>query len=229
MTPDQEKLVLDNQMLVVNCAKFLKMSVPSLIYDDLIGEGNLALVWCAINFNSSYEVKFRTYARRRIVGSLRDYQRSIDFVGRNTRNCTTELEKLSPEVADASDSELALLLSASRKTVSYARQLAYNGRNGGSIQRIDDYDFLRCRETSPEKLAINSSASSLVQQFLSGLTLKQQTAIKLYYLEDRTMLEIAEILKVNESRVSQLISRAKRRSLTFLCQAGLTSSQQIMA
>ena len=53
--------------------------------------------------------------------------------------------------------------------------------------------------------------SEQVRQVLQSLPERERLIVELYYYRDRNFKEIAEILGVTESRVSQLHTRMKKR------------------
>lgn len=61
MTPEQQKLVLDNDRIVYSTLK--RFNIPSYEYNDYKQEGLLALCRAAVNFNPEIG-KFSTYAFR---------------------------------------------------------------------------------------------------------------------------------------------------------------------
>lgn len=80
MTPEQQKLVLDNDRIVYSTLK--RFNIPSYEYNDYKQEGLLALCRAAVNFNPEIG-KFSTYAFRYVYNSLQTYKnkRSFDKLG----------------------------------------------------------------------------------------------------------------------------------------------------
>ncbi len=82
LSPEGQDLVLRYLPLARSLARPLKAHWPH-VRDDLDGAACLALVEAAESFDVSRNIKFATFARYRIVGALRDLQRSlIDRKGR---------------------------------------------------------------------------------------------------------------------------------------------------
>jgi RNA polymerase sigma factor for flagellar operon FliA len=51
----------------------------------------------------------------------------------------------------------------------------------------------------------------IIKKVLKEMNEKEQLVIQLYYFEELSLKEIAEILKVSESRISQIHSKAIRK------------------
>ena len=61
---------------------------------------------------------------------------------------------------------------------------------------------------SPEENLDKKELTQKLSEALSKLTEKEQQIITFYYYEEMTLKEIAEVLEVSESRISQLHTRA---------------------
>jgi RNA polymerase sigma factor (sigma-70 family) len=80
MTPAQQALALHYLPLARNLAKpFKKAWAP--YWDDFESAACLGLVQAAQSYDASKEVEFPTYARRRILGELRDVKRDMQLSG----------------------------------------------------------------------------------------------------------------------------------------------------
>ena len=63
-------------------------------------------------------------------------------------------------------------------------------------------------EESPFEICLRSERSEYLAQAIATLSEKEQMVISLYYREEMTMREVAAILDLAESRVSQIHSLA---------------------
>ena len=60
----------------------------------------------------------------------------------------------------------------------------------------------------PDKVVEKKKLKKLLMEVLETLTDKEKKVVLLYYYEDMTLKEIANVMDVSESRVSQLHSKA---------------------
>ena len=63
----------------------------------------------------------------------------------------------------------------------------------------------------PEKVMEKKELKKMLMESLEALTEKERKVIVLYYYEELTLKEISRILKVSESRVSQLHTKALQK------------------
>jgi DNA-directed RNA polymerase specialized sigma subunit len=85
MTPEQEKLILENQIISKSIARKYARGIFTGMLDDFQGEAALALVEAAIKFDSSKKVKFTSYANKIVSWRLQDYLRKLDVMSRSER------------------------------------------------------------------------------------------------------------------------------------------------
>ena len=84
------------------------------------------------------------------------------------------------------------------------------------IYEKNNEDALKTSAHDPSRIVENQEMNDMVKQVVGGLPEKERMVIVLHYYEGLTMKNIAKILGVSESRVSQIHSRTlmrMRRSL----------------
>lgn len=169
-------------------------------------------------------IKFETYAITRIRGSMIDGLRAMDWVPVSVRQKSKELERTYAVLEArlgraASDAEVAREMGLTiDEFASLLRDVSTN-----TIISLDD--FLPGEEGDEKKKRIldiledqNASDASLFVEFrevkevlakaISRLPDKEKTVIYLYYYEGLTLKEIGAVLKLSESRISQLHTKA---------------------
>lgn len=185
-------------------------------YEDLIGFGIFGLIDAIDKFDINRDLKFETYAQIRIRGSIIDSLRKIDWVPRGLRKKAKEIEKA------VSIIENKLGRSATIKEI--ANELNINEIEVESIlSEISTINVLSLEETlvskgdiylnlsdleSPEKKFEIKELKSILKEAIEDLNEKEKIVVSLYYFEELTYKEIANILEVSESRISQLHSKA---------------------
>jgi RNA polymerase sigma factor for flagellar operon FliA len=87
-----------------------------------------------------------------------------------------------------------------------------------SLVSLDDYldqnyettfnGLVSNRQDSPEERAERQERQDMLAEAIEKLTDKEKQVITLYYYEDLTLKEIAGIMQVSESRISQIHTKA---------------------
>ena len=91
----REKLILHYTSLVKYVVGRLALKLPrSLEQDDLISFGVVGLIDAIDRFDLSHQVKFETYALRRIRGQIIDALRNLDIVPRSTYTNTRKIQEV---------------------------------------------------------------------------------------------------------------------------------------
>src|SRR5688572_17529754 len=92
-SPDRTALIEEHVSLVRYLAARVSAKLPPGIeVDDLVGAGMIGLIDAADKFDPSRGARFRTYAERRIRGSILDHLRSLDWAPRSLRRRARELD-----------------------------------------------------------------------------------------------------------------------------------------
>jgi RNA polymerase sigma factor FliA len=219
----REKLILEYSHLIKFVAGRLSIYFGSNVeYDDLVGFGVFGLIDAIDKFDVNKGVKFETYASLRIRGSIIDSIREMDWVPRSLRQKSKELEKIYFEVENdlghsASDKEVADRMGISvnefgkllndvnlSSMVSLEEFLEQNYEIGVDVPNLNKDDH-------PEKYVEINEIKDILGDAVNKLPEKEKTVISLYYFEELTLKEISAILKVSESRISQLHTKAVMR------------------
>lgn len=202
--------------LVERVASALASRLPREVeLSDLTQAGFLGLLDAAAKFDWDKGVRFSTYAELRIRGAILDSLRSLDWVPRSLRRRRRQLQSarhlLESRLGRApNEEELAveLKLSVSElRTAAEGVRRAEVAASSESVDRVvpllsdpnalDPFRDLEQRET--EKLL----AAAMAQ-----LRERERLVLTLYYRDELTMREVGRALGVNESRVSQIHSKA---------------------
>lgn len=219
----REALILEYSHLIKFIAGRLNIYFGSNVeYDDLVGFGVFGLIDAIDKFDINKGVKFETYASLRIRGSIIDSIRELDWVPRSLRQKNKELEKAYWEVENelghsASDRDIAERLGVSldefykilnqvnvSSMISLEDFLEQNFEKGVDVPDSNSVDM-------PEHEAELSELKDILGESIDKLPEKEKTVLTLYYYEELTLKEISEIMKVSESRISQLHTKAIMR------------------
>ena len=193
----REQLIVEYSPLVKIVAGRLSMYLGNNVeYDDLVGFGVLGLIDSVDKFNTSLNVKFETYASIRIRGSIIDQIRKLDWIPRSIRS----KQKTYKDEYYLTQSKLL------------GTNLVYIDDNSTNSEDKDKYSISETLEQTtfitPECSILKEELSEKLKYVLGKLTDKERKVVELYYYEELTLKEIANIMEVTESRESQLHTKA---------------------
>jgi RNA polymerase sigma factor for flagellar operon FliA len=215
---DREALIREHAPHVKYIAERFAVRLPSHItVEELESAGTVGLLDALNNFDPGKGVKFKTYATYRIKGAMLDELRRMDWAPRSVRR---DVQKIETAVNDArfrygrepSNTEIARELGVDMN--GYFKML--QGTQGVKVLSLDDkgpdgaqsnFDKLASNERSPLEEVQKKELKHILAAALKTLTKREQMVMSLYYYDELTLKEIAEILGVTESRVSQIHSK----------------------
>jgi RNA polymerase sigma factor for flagellar operon FliA len=213
--PERDRLIAENLEVAERIAARIARRCPSFIgRDDLHAAALLGLTEAAARYDSSREEPFIGFAEKRIRGAILDELRRGDMMPRRTRKLAREigavLVQLERELSrPPTDEEVAARLGVSLDEYkSELEQLVHV--TVGSLDEMEN-DSLRSMESSPEQEAGRKAAMRRVRAALPQMEARDLLVLSLYYNEELTYPEIAEVLRLTKSRVCQLHGRAIAR------------------
>lgn len=235
---ERQKFLLENLPEVRHVARLIHRRLPNHVpYDDLVHSGVLGLLDAVKKFDPSRSASFRTYARIRIRGAILDSLRELDWGPRSLRRVARRIEHTKieliaelgrvpsePEVADRlgfSFEKLQVLI----KEIYCLSVAVWQQQSESAFQKPRAHVYAWRAEENPFEFCARSQRTRLLAEAIHSLNEKQRLALALYYFDGRTMKEVGVVLRVHESRVSQIISAALGHLRTQLFQRFKPSSQ----
>lgn len=221
---ERERLIIEHLPQVRLIARKIHERLPeSVALDDLLSAGVVGLINAIDNFDANQNVKLRTYAEYRIRGAILDSLRAGDWAPRMKRKLARELEaglmraeqRLGrvPEEAEVA-AELGMPVEEYRQKL-------------GEVAALDigELEFLRDERESPILLKYvstpeedspaiqleKSELEKLIASAIDRIPQVERTVLSLYFYEELTLREIADIMGIHFSRVSQIKSQAVLR------------------
>lgn len=180
--------------------------------DDLMQLGMIGLLDSIDRFDPKRGVKFETYAVTRIRGTIQDELRKLDWVPRSVREKLRAIDRATQKIEcnqllSTSAARIARELSMS---VEEYRAMVHDVHLGvpeviGQHEQTDDMLDNIADENNPdpaERLADEELKEMLIK-IVENLPPQDRLVISLYYYEELTFKEIANILHLSESRVFQ--------------------------
>lgn len=225
----RNELIAHYQPLVVYVARRAVPNAPA--YQDR-GEfesfGYFGLIDAVEKFDPDRDIKFETYAIRRIHGSILDGLRRADPLTRSARKLVKAVEAafdvLQSELArPPSVEELAghLGVSGEQVRMAFASQKSMetsldHGQGSGAAATDADEPLLvdsltDTRHETPELSLELTELAELMAVRLAGLPEKDRVFAALYYGEQMSLTEIGSLLGISESRVGQIRLRVMRQ------------------
>jgi len=232
---ERNRLVMEELPQVYYIAARIRDRLPQHVpLEDLVNAGVLGLLAAFRNYDSSKRVQFTTFAKFRIRGAILDSLREMDWAsrplrkkGRQIDEAATRLEaKLGrkPNEQEIAD-EIGISLERFRKFSAQIEGLDLVGQQvAAPYDRSENHDVIESApsrgDDNPFDLCLQGELKQQLVRAIAELPEREQMVISLYYREELTMKEIAAVLKVAESRVSQLHSLAMSKLRTAMRPAG---------
>ena len=224
---EREALILEHMSQIKYIAQRISTKLPSHVeLNDLIGTGVLGLLDAIEKFNPHRGVKFKTYAELRIKGAILDSLRNLDWAPRSLRKKSKDLEKVCHDLEQrlgrpVTDKEICDEMEISLDEF-YELVDQLKGLNLGSFQELAGHDEDKsgdplvtyvpdAPQMDPFFMFHKSEVKGILASAIDLLPKKERLVISLYYFDELTMKEIGKVLGVNESRVSQLHTKAMLR------------------
>ena len=220
---DREEMVKKHLSLVSFIANRLAIGLPDWIDNrDLISAGVIGLIDAVNNFDPSKGIKFETYAKTRIRGSIIDELRAMDWIPRSTRSKSKEIERCiealvrdlgrfptDEEIADHLGWELEkyhkVLGQVSVTTLLSLDEMVGGITSDSAVKRID---LVSDKSQGQLESLTRKELLDTVVRILEDLNEQERLVIALYYYEELTLKEIGMVLDVTESRISQVHTAA---------------------
>jgi RNA polymerase sigma factor FliA len=220
----RDKLVLDHLEQVQFVARRIHSRLPpQVVLEDLVHAGVLGLIDAVRKYDPSRNVQLKHYAKFRIRGAILDSLREVDWSPRTLRRQARRLDRAIADCKarlgrDPSEFEIAGELQISIESLQ--RLLGeLRGLDIGSLQSEGD-DFggetlnqprAGSDEQDPYHQTLRSEMRRLLERAIAELPVRERVVLVLYYFDELTMKEIGAMLRVGESRVSQIHTAALLR------------------
>ncbi|MBM9537414.1 FliA/WhiG family RNA polymerase sigma factor [Desulfobulbus alkaliphilus] len=219
---DRSQLIRDNMPLVELVVQRMTPQVPTFMTrEDMISAAMVGLVDAANKFDPAKGAQFKTFAEYRVRGAILDEMRKLDWFSRTMRDKQNQLTQTmlrlerqlgrSPE-EDEMAREMGLTLEEYHNLHSEVRHLGCVSLHETLDHTEEGRSFLDNLEDITGPAPIDNlekeELTGIIAEILEELTEKERLVVALYYYEELTQKEIAEILEVSEGRVSQIHSQA---------------------
>jgi RNA polymerase sigma factor for flagellar operon FliA len=186
---------------------------PHVSLEDLASAGKLALVEAMLRFDGPV-CEARAYCYVRVRGAVLDELRRLDPLSRQARARVNQVrhaaDALTRRLGRAPDEhELAAFTGLAPAYIRQIAQLASAARSCPVDQAGDE--IVDVNVASPALAAESGDVCDSVRAALARMPQNQALALRLYYLEDATLDEIAVRLGVSRERARQVREAGEKR------------------
>jgi RNA polymerase sigma factor for flagellar operon FliA len=219
----RERLLTDHLGLVHHVARQMSRTLAvKADFDELVSAGSMGLMAALDSFDPSRGLAFSTFAAPRIRGAILDELRRQDHVPRSIRRKTREIHAARESLMRAlgrapEDHEVAEHLGVDRQTL-WRWKGEIEGAHHVPLDRAPgDRDnaaptpseVLASEETHGVEDRLNHAQEvAILRDAILKLKEQERVVLSLYYFEELKLHEIATVLDLTESRVSQIRSKA---------------------
>jgi RNA polymerase sigma factor for flagellar operon FliA len=222
--PDARSQLLTRHLgLVHHVAREVSRRIPSVELAELVSAGALGLMKALDSFDLNRGLAFSTYAVLRIRGAILDDLRSRDSTPRSVRVKRRRIEAVAAalearlgraptpnELAERLGIDLTTFWKWRDAVGIYAEAETPRPSHGRRFSRDAESHADPSVTPVPQRL-VESEHVGHLRQLISRLPEQQRRVLALYYYEELNLRQVGEVLRVSESRVSQIRSQALRR------------------
>lgn len=236
---ERERMIMEHLPQVRLIARRIHERLPeSVSLEDLISTGIVGLISAIDRFDPTHNVKLKTYAEYKIRGAILDSLRGLDWAPRQQRKRVKQIEAAISEIEqrlhrspteDEIAAQLGLTLEEYHEWLVEVRAVNLGSLESSSPQD-DGRDLLKYISDDesmwPSRLLERSELENLIAQAIEKMPEIERTVLSLYYYEELTLREIAKVVDLHESRISQLKSQAILRLRSYVekrwpCERGI--------
>ncbi len=184
--------------------------------EDIVNEGIIALIDAVGRFDISKDIKFETYASIKIRGAIIDYVRKQAWSPRRVNKNRKLVESADKELKiklgrTPSEQEMADYLKIDK--TEYSKMiLETNNSNLLSfeelISELSYKNSATSNDLTPEDNYAKQELKKVLADAINQLEEKEKIIISLYYKEELKLKDIADVMEISNSRVSQIHSQA---------------------
>ena len=205
--------VLDHIGLVQRIALHLKARLPHFVeIEELVQIGMVGLMEAYHKFDEAEGGNLAAFASKRIKGAIIDEVRKRSPLSRNDNNHLRAEEAITSKFLAENDrqptsSEIATIMDISVAEYHTARTKSHTFMMSSFEEVSEAGHEFEDEQASPEESLSHMEHIEILGHRIKTLPERSQLILSLYYEQELNLKEIAAILGISESRVSQLLSK----------------------
>ena len=218
---ERERLILEHLPQVRLIARRIHDRLPENVsLEDLVSAGIIGLIAAVDQYDPSQNVKLKTYAEHKIRGAILDSLRGLDWAPRQRRKKAKQIEfaicqaeqrlhrtpsedEIATEMGVGLEEYHRWLVDVQGLNLGSLEFTSEDGEPHGLLEHISDE-----RDLLPSQLLERSQLEELLAESIKKIPTMERTVLGLYYLEELSLREIAQVVDLHESRISHLKSQA---------------------
>lgn len=225
---EREELILEHLPQVNWIALRIQEKLPPGIeLDDLISAGIVGLMAAVDNYDPSHNASLKTYAEYKIRGAILDSIRGLDGIPTHKRKRVKQVQQAIARAErdlqrtpgeDEIAAELGISLAEYQQWMVELRAVSL-----GSLDVIEDGEevsllkFIGDDESeSPAQIFERSELERLIATGINKMPENERLVLSLYYKEELNLREIASIMGLHVTRISQLRAQGILRLRAFM-------------
>lgn len=222
---EKDKLIEKYIYIVHQCVRRIGMFLPSHVeQDDLLSEGVIGLIDAVEKFNPEKGADFATYATMRVRGTIIDSLRQKDWVPRNIRDLSKEIEKAKNQLENENkrtptQEELSSHLGITPNKLSYY----INKIKNAEVVSLDE--MVRMTGSTESNLSHSikdegvdiegeiekKERIGILKEAIQKLNHREKLILSLYYNEELSLKEIQQVLGISMPRISQIHKKVLKK------------------
>jgi RNA polymerase sigma factor for flagellar operon FliA len=224
---EREKLILENLPLVHWIASRLHESLPASIpLEDLVSTGIVGLITAIDHFDPRYNVKLGSYAHHRIRGAMLDSIRGLDGISgpnrqrmKKVESTIAALEQRHQRVASEEEiaAELGISLEEYQQWLIDLQAVKMDALDAGEDNSPGLLNLLASNdEDVPGRQLERTELERVLTEGIDKLPKRERLVLSLYYKDELTLREIADLMNLHLTRISQLKAQGILRLRAYL-------------
>jgi RNA polymerase sigma factor for flagellar operon FliA len=200
-----DSLVMQHQDYVRSLARGIARKLPRHVdFEELVSLGQVGLISAARQFEPGRGVAFATFAYYRIRGAIFDGLRQLTGLPPSVRRQVArlggenEVAEMTAETSEASDDPEFLAKQFETAIGRLGAVFLVSSAAGEDEAALEPAD-----ERSAADEAEDRETAALVRKALERLSDDQRELIRMLYFEQRSMTEVAQLMKKNKSTISR--------------------------
>jgi RNA polymerase sigma factor for flagellar operon FliA len=225
---EREELTLEHLPQVTWIASRIHEKLPSNVQlDDLISAGIVGLLAAIDKFDPSHNASLKTYAEYKIRGAILDSIRGLDGIPTHRRKHVKQVQqaiKAAEQRLQRTPTEEEIAAELEISVSEYQQWMVdLRGVSLGSLDVIEDSEEVGLlkfiaddSESSPEYILQEAELEKVLSAGIDKMPANERTVLSLYYKEELNLREIASIMGLHITRISQLRAQGVLRLRSYI-------------
>jgi RNA polymerase sigma factor FliA len=229
VSPEQREALILEHLPQVNwiAARIHEKLPPNIELDDLISAGIVGLMAAVDNFDPSQNASLKTYAEYKIRGAILDSIRGLDGIPNHKRKRLKQMQaaiSIAEQKLKRSPTEEEIAEQLGISLAEYQEwTLELRGVSLGSLEIVEDGEELSLlkfiaddEQDSPAQLLERAELERIISEGMAKMPENERMVLSLYYKEELNLREIASIMDLHITRISQLRAQAMLRLRAYM-------------